>query len=58
MPIIDPHAANVAYPGWKIWDGDDFIAKPGNVGNKTPVEPAHLAFFTNQWFVVRLFHII
>ena len=42
--IVFTLPAHVAYPGWEVWDGDQFLAQPGEVGDVPQVHIPCRAF--------------
>jgi hypothetical protein len=46
--VVFAFAAHVAYPSRKIWDGDKFFTKPGEMGDMPDVHIASRAFIAWQ----------
>lgn len=44
--IIFALSAHIADPGWEVWNGDQFLAQPGEIGDMTHVHDPGRAFIT------------
>ena len=42
FPIILPATTDITYVGWKIWDCDQFVIQPGEIGQVAQLEDTGL----------------